>query len=76
MDHSTSVHIMKSKHQPPTQRLKKLLEKPSAFSFSLGYVSGKSLLFTDYLSRNPPEGGERYPDRIVPIIFSTVSRLP
>ncbi len=63
---------MKSKNEPRTQTLNKLMEKLSAFWFSLGYVSGKSLLVTDYLSRNPAEVGY-HPDRIVPITFCTAS---
>ncbi len=49
VDHSALVQIIKSKNEPPIRRLKKLVEKLSTFSFSLGYVKGKSLLITDYL---------------------------
>ncbi len=73
VDHSALVQIIKSKNEPPTQRLKKIVEKLSAFSFSLGYVKGKSLLVTDYLSRNVPDNDHEDQDRVVLITFSTAS---
>ena len=52
-DHSALVHIMRSKVEPPTLRLRKLIEKLSDYNFQLGYRNGKELVLADFLSRNP-----------------------
>ena len=51
VDHLTIVHIMKSKDEPASNRIKRLLEKLSAYSFNLYYIKGKDMVLSDFLSR-------------------------
>ena len=41
VDHLTLVHILKSKAEPVTTKIKRLLEMFSAYSFKLYYMKGK-----------------------------------
>ena len=41
VDHLALVHILKSKTEPATTRIKRLLEVLSAYSFNLYYIKGK-----------------------------------
>ena len=43
-DHLAFVHILKSKAEPATTRIKRLLEVLSAYSFNLYYMKGKDIL--------------------------------
>ena len=45
------VHILKSKTEPVTTRIKRLLEVLSAYSFNLYYMKGKDMILSDFLSR-------------------------
>jgi len=65
-DHSSLVDIMKSRHEAPTRRIQKLLEKLSGFNFKLGYVKGSDLVLTDWLSRLPNDNED---DEFLPIAF-------
>ena len=51
VDHLTLVHILKSKTEPATSRIKRLLEVLSAYSFNLYYMKGKDMILSDFLSR-------------------------
>ena len=51
VDHSAIMHIMKSKMEPDTNRIKRLLEVLNLYSFNLYYKKGKDMLLSDYLSR-------------------------
>ena len=51
MDHLALVHILKSKTEPTTTRIKRLLEVMSAYSFNLYYIKGKDMILSDILSR-------------------------
>ena len=42
VDHLALVHILKSKTEPATTRIKRLLEVLSAYSFNLYYMKGKT----------------------------------
>lgn len=53
VDHSALVYIMKAKKEPPTLRLKKLIEKLSDYSFTIRFESGKNMFISDFLSRHP-----------------------
>lgn len=55
VDHSSLVQIVKAKSEPPTTRLRKLLEKLGEYSFDLGYLKGKLMHVPDFLSRNAAE---------------------
>ncbi len=52
VDHSALVNILKSKKEPPTIRMRKLIERLSDFSFDLQYQKGSSLVLSDLLSRS------------------------
>ena len=62
IDHIALTHIIKSKAEPATTRIKRLLEVLSTYSFNLYYIKGKDMDLSDFLSRqknnysNPHEG--------------------
>ena len=68
-DHSALIHIFKSKKQPPTTRLQKLLERLSEYCFQLAYIKGSDIVLSDFLSRAPIDDDDVL-DRIIPIAFS------
>ena len=51
VDHLAVTHIIKSKAEPTTTRIKRLLEILSSYSFNLYYMKGKDIAFSDSLSR-------------------------
>ena len=48
VDHLAIVHIMKSKAEPKSNRIKRLLEILSAYSFNLYYIKGKDIVLSDF----------------------------
>ena len=50
VDHLAINHIMKSKMEPATNRIKRLLEILSSHSFNLYYIKGKDVILSDFLS--------------------------
>ena len=67
VDHLALVHILKSKTEPATPRIKRLLEVLSAYSFNLYYMKGKDMILSDFLSRQETNKGN--PHEIIPISF-------
>ena len=59
---------MKSKAEPATTRIKRLLELLSSCSFNLYYIKGKDMVLSDFLSR--PRTNNSNPHEIIPISFS------
>ena len=51
VDHLAITQIMRSKVELATNRIKRLLEVLSAYSFNLYYIKGKDLILSDFLSR-------------------------
>ena len=51
VDHLAIMHTMKSKMEPATNRIKRLLEILSSYSFNLYYIKGKDMILCDFLSR-------------------------
>ena len=51
VDHLAIMHIMRSKVEPATTRIKRLLEVLSLYSFNLYYIKGKDMILSDFLSR-------------------------
>ena len=51
VDYLAIVQIMKSKMEPATNRIKRLLEILSSYSFNLYYIKGKDMALSDFLSR-------------------------
>ena len=48
VDHSALIHIVKSKHEPPTMRLKTIVEKLSGYTFQLKFCPGSQLKLPDF----------------------------
>ena len=59
---------MKSKAEPATTRIKRLLELLSSYSFNLYYIKGKDMVLSDVLSRQKTDDSN--PHEIIPISFS------
>ena len=51
VDHLALVHILKTKTEPTTIRVKRLLEVLNTYSFNLYYMKGKDMILRDFLSR-------------------------
>ena len=62
VDHLAITHNMKSKMEPATNRIKRLLEVLSAYSFNLYHIKGKDMVLSDFLSKQQ--------DHIIPISFN------
>ena len=67
VDHLALVHIFKSKIEPATTRIKRLLEVLSAYSFNLYYMKGKDMILGNFLSRQMTDNSN--PHEIIPISF-------
>ena len=51
VEHLAITHIRRSKVEPATTRMKRLLELLSSYSFNLYYIKGKNMVLSDFLSR-------------------------
>ena len=47
VDHLALPYIMRSKVEPVTTRIKRLLEVLSSYSFNLYYIKGKDMILSD-----------------------------
>ena len=68
VDHLAITHIMRSKAEPATTRIKRLLELLSPYSFNLYYIKGKDMVLSDFLSRHKMDDSN--PHELIPISFS------
>ena len=68
VDHSAIMHIMRSKVEPATTRIKRLLELLSSYSFNLYYIKGKDMVLCDFLSMQNTDDSN--PREIIPVSFS------
>ena len=68
VDHLALTHIMRSKVEPVTTRIKRLLEVLSSYSFNLYYSKGKDMILSDFLSRQKIDDSN--PHEIIPISFN------
>ena len=68
VDHLSITHIMRSKVEPATNRIKTVLEILSLYSFNLYYIKGKDMVLSDFLSRQ--HGDDSNPHEIIPISFN------
>ena len=71
VDHLAISHIMRSKVEPATTRIKRLMELLSPYSFNLYYIKGKDMVLSDFLSRQKMDNSN--PHEIIPISFSLKS---
>ena len=51
VDHVAVTQILKAKTEPASNRIMRLLDCLSAYSFNLYYLKGKDMILADYLSR-------------------------
>ena len=65
VDHLAITHIMKSKVEPTTTRIKRVLELLSSYSFN--YIKGKDMILSDFLLRQKTDDSN--PHKIIPISF-------
>ena len=68
VSHLAITHIMRSKMEPATNRLKRLLEILSSYSFNLYYIKGKDMILSNFLSRQLGDDSDPY--QIIPISFN------
>ena len=68
VDHLSLTHIIKSKAEPATSRIKRLLELISPYSFNLYYIKGKDMVLSDFLSRQNNNNSNSH--EIIPISFN------
>ena len=67
VDHLALMHIIKSKMEPATTRIKRLLELMSSYSFNLYYMKGKDMILSDFLSQQKNDDSSS--NKIIPISF-------
>ena len=68
VDHLALMHIIKSKTEPTTARIKRLLELISSYSFNLYYMKRKDMVLSDFLSRQKNDNCNLHV--IIPISFN------
>ena len=68
VDHLAITHIMRSKAEQATTRIKRLLELLSPYSVNLYYIKGKDMVLSDFLSRQKSDNSN--PHELIPISFS------
>ena len=72
VDHLAITHIMRSKAEPATTRIKRLLELLSPYSFNLYYIKGKDMVLSYFLSRQKMDDSN--PHELIPISFTLSSQ--
>ena len=73
IDHMALTHIIKSKVELATTRIKRLLELISSYSFILYYMKDKDMILSDFLSQQNNDNSN--PSEIIPVSFNTYSIL-
>ena len=73
VDHLALTHIIKSKVELATTRIRRLLELISSYSFNLYYIKGKDMILSDFLSRHKHDDSN--PHDIIPISFNMYNIL-
>ena len=68
VNHLAITHIIKSKIEPATNRIKRPLEILSSYSFNLYYIKGKDMILSDFLSRQIKDNSNLH--EIIPISFN------
>ena len=70
VDHVAVTQILKAKTEPASNRIMRLLDRLSAYSFNLYYLKGKDMILADYLSRNRNEDED--PAELIPVSFCKI----
>ena len=65
VEHPALTHIIKSKVEPATTIIKRLLELLNSYSFNLYFIKGKDMILSDFLSRQSHDDSS--PHEIIPI---------
>ena len=73
VDHLALMHTIRSKIEPATTRIKRLLELISSYSFNLYYMKGKDMILSDFLSGQ--KNDDSNPQEVTPISFNTYQAL-
>ena len=73
VNHLAITHIMRSKAEPATTRIKRLLELLSPYSFNLYYIKEKDMVLSDFLSRQKSDDSN--PHEVIPISFMLRSQV-
>ena len=73
VDHLALTHIIKSKTEPATTRIKRLLELISSYSFNLYYIKGKDMILSDFVSRQMHDTSNLH--EIIPMSFNMYKNL-
>ena len=73
VDHLAITHIMRSKAEPDTTRIKRLIELLGPYSFNPYYIKGKDMVLSDFLSRQKMDDSN--PHKIIPISFTLRSQV-
>ena len=71
VDHLAIMNIMRSKAEPATTRIKRLIELLSPYSFNLYYIKGQDMVLSDFLSRQKTDDSN--PCEIIPVSFTLKS---
>ena len=64
VDHLALMHIIKSKMELVTTRIKRLLELLISYPFNLYYMRGKDMILSDFLSQQNSDDSS--PNKIIP----------
>ena len=73
VDHLALTHIIKSKAEVTTTRIKRLLEILSSYSFTLYYIKGKDMMPGPFFSRQKHDNSN--PHESIPISLNMQSIL-
>ena len=73
VDHLAITHIIRSKAEPTTTRIKRLLELLSPYSFNLYYIKGKDMVLSDFLSRQKTDDSNHH--KLIPISFALRNQI-
>ena len=67
VDHLAIMHIMRSKVEPATTGMKRLLEVLSLYSFNLYYIKGKDMILSNFFIFLRKNVDDSNPHEIIPI---------
>ena len=73
VDRLAITHIMRSKAEPATTRIKRLIELLRPYSFNLYYIKRKEIVLSDFLSRQKTDDSN--PHKLIPISFTLRSQV-
>ena len=73
VDHLAITHIMRSKAESTTTRIKRLLELWGPYSFNLYYIKGKDMVLSDFISTQKTDDSN--PHKLIPISFTLRNQI-